>query len=274
MKYLRAVHDAVRGPVLLSVTMLLLAYAPTVSAGLLSGNTWPNPTLELDSNGDGVPDFWHRGGSGATIDVWTTALSVSPTHAFRLNDTSATTYGEWYSDLLNLTGGTNYQLRYNLRYVVTNIGPMRLTLNFYNAASAYLSSLSYLFSGTHDFWEEMTQQFTVPAGAAKLGLSFTSGGGVDVTGQAWLDDISLALLTTTNSLVPYLESFPPLPDPLILRDWKQTALDYHQLAFNPTVTGQSLPLLYEYTAGTSAGRLTRFNTRTASPLRLRFSPRH
>jgi len=233
--------------------MLLLAHAPNISAGLLSSNIWPNPTLELDANGDGIPDFWHRGGSDATIDVWTTALSGSLTHSFRLNDSSTTMYGEWYSDLLDITGGTNYQLRYNLRYVVTNIGPMRVTLNFYNAANTYLSGLSYLFSGTHDFWEEMTQQFATPAGAAKLTLSFTSGGGVDVTGQAWLDDISMALLAATNSLVPYLENFPLLPNPLIIRDWKQTARDYHQLAFNPNATGQFLPLLYEYTASTLAG---------------------
>ena len=86
-----------------------------------------------------MPDFWHRGGSDATIDVWTTALSVSPTHSFQLNDASASAYGEWYSDRLNITGGTNYQLRYNLRYIVTNIGPMRVTVNFYNAANTYLS---------------------------------------------------------------------------------------------------------------------------------------
>ena len=53
--------------------------------------------------------------------------------------------------------------------------------------------------------------------------------------------------------MPYIENFPLLPNPLVIRDWKQTALDYHQLAFNPSVTGQYLPLLYEYTANTAAG---------------------
>jgi hypothetical protein len=110
-----------------------------------------------------------------------------------------------------------------------------------------------LFIGTHDFWEELTQQFTIPTGAAKLGLSFTSGGGVDVTGQAWLDDISIAAPATPNSLIPYLEDFPRLPNPLVIRDWKHTARDYHQLAFNRNATGQYLPLLYDYTTTTLAG---------------------
>ena len=130
---------------------------------------------------------------------------------------------------------------------------MRVTVNFYNAAAALFSGMSYQFAGAHDFWEEMTQQFTTPSGAVKLNLSFTSGGGLDVTGQAWLDDVSLAPATNVDSLIPYLENFPLLPDPLVIRDWKQTALDYHQLAFNPSVTGQFLPLLHEYTANTAAG---------------------
>ena len=230
-----------------------VAFAQTILAGLLPGNTWPNPTLETDTDTDGVPNFWHRGGSDSLIDAWTTARSVSPAHSFYLNDASPLAYGEWYSDRLNITGGTNYQLRYNLRYTITNVGPMRVTVNFYTAADAYISGVSYQFSGALDLWEEFTQSFTAPASAAKLNLSFTSGGGVDVTGQAWLDDVSLAMAADLDSLVPYLENFPWLPNPLVIRNWKQTALDYHQFAFNPSITGQYLPLVYEYTANTAGG---------------------
>ncbi len=224
-----------------------------MSAGLLPENIWPNPTLESDVNVAGAPDYWNRGGSDTTIDLWTAALSVSPTHSLELNDTNLTAYGEWYSNPLNITGGTNYQLRYNLFYTVTNVGPMRVTVNFYNSANSLFASTSYTFSGMHNFWEEITQQFIAPATAVKLSLSFTSGGGADVTGQAWLDDISLAAVTPINSLVPYIENFPPLPNPLVVRNWKQTALDYNQVAFNSSNTGQFLPLLYEYSASTSAG---------------------
>ena len=242
-----------RSPKLRFVLVLLFLSPACIQAGLLSGNFWPNPSLENDTNSDGLPDFWHKGGNITAIDLWTTSMSVSPAHAFQLNDTSTSGYGEWYSDLLDITAGTNYLLRYNLRYIITNVGPMRVTVNFYNSTSSYISGLSYLFSGSHDFWEEMTQQFTAPAGASKLNLSFTSGGGLDVTGQAWLDDISLATAPSVSSLVPYIENFPRLPNPLVIRDWKQTARDYLQLAFNPSVTGQYLPLLYEYTANTAAG---------------------
>jgi hypothetical protein len=48
-----------------------------VGVDLLAGNLWPNATLEMDSNRDGVPDFWHRGGTAPAIARWSTARSVS-----------------------------------------------------------------------------------------------------------------------------------------------------------------------------------------------------
>ena len=117
----------------------MLTAAVPLSAGLLPGNIWPNPTLEANVNVAGVPDFWNRGGSDTTIDLWSAALSVSYAHSLQLNDTGATTYGEWYSNPLNVHGGTNYQLRYNLFYIVTNVGPMRVTVNFYNSANSLFS---------------------------------------------------------------------------------------------------------------------------------------
>jgi hypothetical protein len=236
-----------------STATLFFATAPPLAAGLLPGNIWPNPTLELDSNGDGIPDFWNKGGSDPTIDLWTTLVSVSPIHSFELNDTSTNAYGEWYSDHLNINAAALYQFRYNLRYSVTNIGPMRVSVNFYDSSGASISGLSYTFSGTLNSWAEITQPFTTPANAASLDLSFTSGGGLDVTGQAWLDDVSLALSTNSSSLVPYIENFPPLPTPLVIRDWQQTASNYHELAFNSSLAGPFLPLLYQYTADTAAG---------------------
>ncbi len=68
--------------------------------------------------------------------------------------------------------------------------------------------------------------------------------------DAWMDDVTL---TIDESVVPQIESFPKLPDPMVIRNWKQTALAYHQLAFNPSASGQFLPLLYQYTETKSAG---------------------
>jgi hypothetical protein len=231
----------------------LLFVSPAL-AGLLPGNIWPNPTLETDSNSDGIPDFWNKGGSDPNIESWTTAMYVSPAHSFMLNDSSTTDYGEWYSNLLPITGGNNYLLRYNLRYMIASNGTMRVSANFYNSGNNLLSGLNFTFSGTNDSWQEITQPVAVPANATQLGLTFTSGGTSTVTGVAYLDDISLALQTnSSSSLIPYIDGFPTMPTPLVIRDWKQTATNYHQLAFNPFASGQYLPLLYSYNLATQAG---------------------
>jgi hypothetical protein len=78
-------------------------------------------------------------------------------------------------------------------------------------------------------------------------------GAAGASGQDRLGNDSPSAGAGINSLVPYIESFPPLPNPLVIRDWRQTALDYHRLAFDRTETGPLLPLLYEYAANTAAG---------------------
>jgi len=238
---------------LLLITACLLS-SFTSLAGLLPGNIWPNPTLESDTNTAGIPDFWNAGGSNPNIESWTTAICVSPTHSFMLNDNSTTDYGEWYSNLLPISGGTNYLLRYNLQYAIPSNGVMRVSANFYGAGDNLLSGLNFTFSGTNAAWQEITQPVAVPANATQLGVTFTSGGNVSVTGVAYLDDISLSLQTNTStSLIPYIEAFPALPTPLVIRDWQQTATNYFQLAFNASASGQDLPLLYSYSLATLAG---------------------
>ncbi|HVU27004.1 MAG TPA: hypothetical protein VHG71_04625 [Verrucomicrobiae bacterium] len=208
--------------------------------------------METTGISSSVPDFWNKGGSNPDIDSWTTTTYVSATHALMLNDNSATDYGEWYSDLLPVISSGNYLLRYNLRYSVASGGNMRVSVNFYDVSNNLLSGLSFSFSQTNDWWTEITQPVVIPSTAAKLGLTFTSGGTASVTGTAYMDDVSLAL-QTNSSLIHYLETFPQLPTPSNLRDWKQTALSYHQLAFNASASGEYLPLLYPYTLTTQAG---------------------
>jgi len=57
MKNLLWARQAASAGLPLWSTLILLASAPNLSAGLLPGNLWPNPTLELDAANDGVPDF-------------------------------------------------------------------------------------------------------------------------------------------------------------------------------------------------------------------------
>jgi len=229
----------------------LLGLCLPAKADLLSGNVWPNPGFEVDANSNGIPDGWNRGGNDTSLDGWTTSTSVSGTHSLALLDNNAAAYGEWYSDGLPVAPNVVCLFRYNLKYATT--GTMRVSVNFYSSSNTLLSGLSFTFSGTQSNWQEFTQQFTTPSNTAKLCVTFTSGGSASVTGSAWLDDMSLAVLTPESGGIPYVHAFPDVPNPLVVRDWKQTATTYHQLAFNAALTGQHLPLLYDYSVTTAAG---------------------
>jgi hypothetical protein len=158
-------------------------------ADILPNNIWPNPQLESVSSTAGLPSYWHRGGSDDAIDQWPSDSSVSPTHALKLDDSSATAYGEWYSDRIAAVAGANYSLRYYLKH--ETVGTMRVSVNFVDAANANLPNFTYPFSDSLPDWTAFDQTFTAPDKAASMYITFTSGGGADTTGTAYLDDISL-----------------------------------------------------------------------------------
>jgi len=160
-----------------------------VKADVLPNNVWPNPQLESVSSTPGVPTYWHQGGSDAAIDQWPVDSSVSPTHALKLDDSSPTAYGEWYSDRVSVVAGANYTLRYFLMHETT--GDMRVSANFADASNADLSGVSFPFSGSQPDWTPVEQTLTAPAKATSMWITFASGGGPDTTGTAYLDDLSL-----------------------------------------------------------------------------------
>ncbi len=239
--------------------MLAMTFCCTARAGLLPNNIWPNPTLESDTHSVGVPDFWNLGGSDPSIDLWTTNVWVSFNHSLELNDTTANDYGDWYSGLQSITpgtmGGTNYLLRYNVSYSTSNNrnnGDMRLSVGFYDSGNNYISESDYDFWGSQNVWQEVTVPLVVPTNATQVLLDFVSGGALSVTGTAYLDDISLAL-QTNSSLIPYVEGFPQMPTPLVIRNWQQTITNYVSVAFNTNLRGQYLPLDYEFNQSTTSG---------------------
>lgn len=244
------IHPASPRPLFFVVCVLcLLSFCSPVEAGLLSGNIWTNSSFE--SGRSGIPASWSKGGSNTSIDGWPTSGSLSPTHSLMLTDNSTSAYGEWDSNHFPVAANAPYLFRYNLKFTTT--GTMRVSVNFYDSSNTSLPSLSYTFSGTQTAWQELTQDFTTPPNTSSLNVTFTSGGSASVTGNAWLDDMSLAPATPAGGQIPYVHAFPSVPSPLVIRNWSQTATSYFQLAFNATASGQYLPLLYQYNANTSAG---------------------
>ena len=106
---------------------------------ILSGNFWPNPTLEdasatePNSPSVGAGGTWRRGGADFglptnpgpyTVDFWdNVAGTVSGTHALRLQDNSTTGNGEWFvpdfdpdATFVPITPGSTLEFHYYWNY--------------------------------------------------------------------------------------------------------------------------------------------------------------
>lgn len=177
--------------VVMTLAMRVTAQSPPV-------NLWPNPTLEADSNGDGTPDFWSKGGGSRTsvpLDIWDTSNFVSSSHSLAVMDDSATKYGGWFSDFVFVMPGEHYVLSFKRRYCASQDG-MRVSANYISSSNTFVSNVSFPVSGCQLTWEQVTAELTIPSGVTKLSLEIVSGGATEIIGTNWIDDISL----TTNPM--------------------------------------------------------------------------
>ena len=195
-----------RNSVALAIASAFLAFAPLSPAFV---NLWPNPQLELDSNGDGIPDFWNKAGTDPAFAIWDTNYFVSRSHSLAATDTSLTGYGQWYSDRFPVTQGERYILSFKRRYNTSEI--MRFGVRYYSSSNTFLSQVVFAVTGFQPTWEQFVTQLIIPTGATKLDLDMVTGGRFESTGTNWIDDISLTstqmvTLVSTGSVWKYLDN--------------------------------------------------------------------
>jgi hypothetical protein len=174
---------------------------------LVSGNFWLNSTFETGNNldhTDGTPANWNRGGSDGSIDQVTTNNSTSSTHALAVVDSSATGYGEWYSDVLlsgNASPGELLDIKWSEMYAITN-GEMRVTVGFFTADGGLISESHFVASGASAGWlgaitgspfVKRQQELLVPAGAGKIRVALASAGPLATVGVMVIDDLTVAV---------------------------------------------------------------------------------
>jgi len=191
----------------------------------LFGNFWPNVGFEEGSNLDnpttGVPQGWARGGADPAVDEVLTAAYMSSTHALAVVDTRTDSFGEWYQ-FLELAGkaspGDTVEAQWWEMYDVSDGGEMRLSLVFQDAANATVGQQHYVVRGrgsgwtddpAHSFFTKRNETFVVPAGAARMLATLTSGGPAETTGTMIIDDLSFAKPPPPPDLL--LGSFWPNP---------------------------------------------------------------
>lgn len=194
-----------------------LSVARAPEPNLLFGNFWVNPSFEFGTNLDqttGTVSNWNRGGGDSAICQVITNNYTSFSHALAVIDTntSASGYGEWYSDV-PLAGQANPGDTLSIQWFeMYNLSApeMRFSVLFFDTGGNQVGvATDFVTSGlTNAGWRGTIENssFTkrnstllVPAGAAKIRCSLVSGGDPAITGLMVIDDVSIARVVPTVS---------------------------------------------------------------------------
>ncbi|MFY0566010.1 polysaccharide deacetylase family protein [Archangium lansingense] len=159
-----------------------------------------NPSLEADSNGDGTPDCWQRGGFGTNAFTWTrTTDAHGGSWAQQVRITSITSGDR---KLINLQDGGS-------------CSPPATTGHHYRVSAWYKATTSVRFkayyrntSGGWDFWTQgpllpatstyTRAEWTTPA-APSAAKALSLGMSLDQVGTLTMDDFSLTDIDATAS---------------------------------------------------------------------------
>ena len=245
---------AATGSVCLDDITLAAATAQNPQSG---ANSVPNPLVELDSNSDGVPDNWAKGGLAAYQGqaVWSTSQSFTPGHSMCIQrtDSAKDHAGSWVMDPISVQPGSSYLLTYqeywsNIPVPAPPAGgfEMFVAAQFYDSNSAAVGTPSLVMvDGSSTGWQKATRMLLAPANAASVRIYMSSN--TYATGTLCADDFFLsAAIPGTH---PYASQFQGLPASYSLKNYLQTSTDYETLAFSGNNVGSYGPLLRSYTAG-------------------------
>ena len=194
----------VRVPVF-CITALLIVASPA-RADLLPNNFWVNSTFESGTNlnqTSGTPSNWARDGGDTTICQVITNNSVSASHSLAVIDTTGD-FGEWRSDVTLIGNATNGDVLNIQWYEMYNLSApeMRLTVQFFNAATNVVGETHFTTSGTTNAgwmgtiasstFTKRNAALVVPVGAVTMRCALVSGGDPAITGVMVIDDLSVA----------------------------------------------------------------------------------
>jgi uncharacterized repeat protein (TIGR02543 family) len=177
-------------------------YVDYMADTLQAGNYWSNSGFEL---GSGTPTGYAKGGTNTGIPVWSSSTSNSGTYSLALEDSDAAAYGSWYTALVALPAKAvsrgEVLLKWFEKYNISG-GSMRVSVTFFDGGNIYLPDYTrhFLVSGASAGWANgaflgRMERVRVPGNAATMRWEIVSGGAASVTGQYYVDDLSVSVVS-------------------------------------------------------------------------------
>lgn len=147
--------------------------ADAVAFALGGGNLIPNPSFEIDSNSDNIPDNWNQYvGTGATVNAWEWLNDIfyHGTRSVWMN--AALDNNEecgWSTDSIGIRPGEKYTFAFRHRISLTG-ARANAVINWHDAAQAFISQSRFQKTSdsttTGSEWHIISVTGTAPANAA------------------------------------------------------------------------------------------------------------
>lgn len=222
-------------------------------------NLVPNPLLELDANGDSIPDGWSKTGPSSyqSQAQWSSTTSFSPGHSLCVVRSSAsnptkTEEGGWLSDPITITGGASYLWTFQDEFTIPFQAAPATAIDmfvgavFYDSSGASISNSLVMANGSSGGWQKETRDLLAPTNAVSVRLQI--GSNTYSSGTICADDFFLS--GPLGGTIPYSKQMLTLPQNFSVNNWASVSAGYTSLAFSGTsVDGSKLPV--PYTAGST-----------------------
>ncbi|HKZ64347.1 MAG TPA: hypothetical protein VJ400_07890 [Thermoplasmata archaeon] len=121
-----------------------------------------NPSLELDSNADNVPDGWHTVYSYASRS---SEVSHSGAWSIRIDDQSSSSGGGMETDDMSATPGRYYRA---VAYARVQSGSFQLSIEFYDGSQIRIVYVTMTVGTTNTYWRRIYVDGVAPPGTATV----------------------------------------------------------------------------------------------------------
>lgn len=168
-------------------------------AGLAGAqNLLPNGGMEKGS--EVAPTGFYKSGPDQSLLRWGKP-AASGEKAIGIVDDNIDGHAAWVSRPITLAkevAGKSLRLNWVERYNIDKPGVMRVTVTFFDASNGLIkkATVSHIIRGKSPAWDEggfspAGKTVKVPVEAVSMRIQLVSGGAADVTGEVWIDDLTV-----------------------------------------------------------------------------------
>lgn len=148
-------------------------------------NLFPNPTLSIDSNIDGIADSWSTGAEGGPTSIY----SIDDGQKIEITNSIAdNSNARIFIVGTDLVVGTKYNIKVDFR--VSDDSRAWFWTDFFNLGWSWIDGF-FSTEVTPATWTRYNYNITVPVGAAHMIMHFANRINTGQIGSVWIRNVSM-----------------------------------------------------------------------------------